>query len=209
MTSPHALQCPLPNLVNAVMVSELKEALIVHLLEPLLDILGIQAQAQQEQIVLAQAGTSPVTAALSSAAVQGRQRRNRPHATGAIVAHGERRHDGLLQAHEPALLPSHAGRTVRNLLPAGARRPLANMAEAVLGDVDEAAVALARDLQQAARAVAQARQRPRPVSVEHHVGIAQQRVEGRAPAAAPQVQLRRVLAHVHVHLEERHVAQRW
>lgn len=96
---------------------------------------------------------------------------------------------------------------ISNLLPPRAIRPLAVVAKAVLIHIHEPLPALLRQRSQRRRAIAQLLERAGAVAVDHDISLLQQLVKDLAARRGLQVEVRAVLAHVDVELEERHVGE--
>jgi len=97
--------------------------------------------------------------------------------------------------------------TIRNLLPASAICPLALVAEAVLVHIHEPLSALEGQLRQGSGAISQFLERAGAVAVDDDISLEQQFLEYLAARRRLEVEIRAVLAHVDVDLEEGHVGQ--
>ena len=139
--------------------------------------LRVQSQPHDEHVVLAQARATEPAAALRGAPEQAGQRRDGTHTAGAVVGHGERRHDGLGKPHEVALRPGDAGHAVGDLLPTRTVGALPRGPEAVLGDVDDALVAVAEFFYDGGGAVPKGFESAGTIAVEQDVGSGEEGVE--------------------------------
>ena len=96
---------------------------------------------------------------------------------------------------------------VGNLLPSRSVCPFALVAKAVFVDIDDSLPALRGQLSKLLGAVAQLIKRARAVPVDDDIHILEQLLKQLPALWRLQVDVGRVLSHVAVHLEERHVAE--